>query len=111
MQGFFDNELNFNKDDSCKKSCSDYTKAENVACTQDTMCSKADENREKTICSGEIRDCENSEFDNEVEVCYSSRPDRRYEHVRFSNDQIYGLDITNSSSCSNKLKVKIQFIW
>lgn len=106
LQGFFDNELNLNKDDSCRKSCSDYTKTKNLACKIGTMCSNANLDREKTICSGEIRDCIRAEVGNEIDFCFSNRQDRRYDNIRFHTDKVYGLRSMDSSSCSSTLKVR-----
>lgn len=101
LQGFFDNELNFNTDDTCTKSCSDYTQTRNVACMKKTLCAQSPENH-KTICGGEIRDCINPDIHDEFNICYSDRSDRRYEKIDFDGDQSYGLD---SSSCSATLQV------
>lgn len=57
VQGYVDNEVNFNPNGSCTRSCSDYTSTRNYGCKNDTLCQINYLDKNKTRCDGRITDC------------------------------------------------------
>lgn len=67
IQGYVDNEINLNPDDSCKATCSDYKKTRNYKCGTDTLCSDAVADHGATKCNGTVYNCEF--MDGDLTVC------------------------------------------
>lgn len=101
LQGFIDNELNFNQEDTCSQNCEDYTKTKNVVCADKTMCTREKIHHEATVCNGDIYDCTEIES-NDLDVCYSSNSNRRYDSARDSTGKVYG---TVNGSCLTEVRV------
>lgn len=57
MQGYVENEVNFNWDGSCAKTCADYDWTRLHSCQNSTACGFNFLDRQKTRCEGEIRNC------------------------------------------------------
>lgn len=94
-----------NTEDSCKQSCSDYTKTKNYACSPDTVCSQAPAHRRHlTVCKGDIRDCVDL-GDIDTHVCHSADPVRRYNFIKYSNEQVIGLKPSSDQKCELESKV------
>lgn len=64
MQGYIDNEINLNSDQSCTKTCPDYKQSKNFNCQDGTLC--AHQNFQKTRCSGDVINCSVIESDGTV---------------------------------------------
>lgn len=57
IQGYIDNEANFNIDGSCTKTCEDYDYIEHQGCKNYTICTINYLDKNKTRCDGKIRSC------------------------------------------------------
>ncbi|KAH8388542.1 hypothetical protein KR093_009159 [Drosophila rubida] len=83
LQGYVENEVNLNNEDSCSKTCPDYQNTTRTGCFEDEFCSKQPQ------CSGKIYDCQF--FDSDVSVCQSPvNSNRRYEYIEYSNGNTLG---------------------
>lgn len=58
IQGYIDNEVNFNQEDTCRNQCSDYQQVEYHTCRNSTLCHLNYLDKNKTRCDGKIRQCE-----------------------------------------------------
>lgn len=67
IQGYVENEVAFNRDGSCTKSCSDYQRTRQHSCRNSTLCAVNYLDKNKTRCDGDIRDCRFIESD--MTVC------------------------------------------
>lgn len=68
IQGYIDNEINLNADQSCKQSCSDYTNTKNFGCAEKTICAEyAHIDQSSTRCKGTIYNCES--IDDDLTFC------------------------------------------
>lgn len=63
IQGYIDNEVNFNQEGTCKKQCSDYQQVEYHVCRNHTLCILNYLDKNKTRCDGQIRSCQYIESD------------------------------------------------
>lgn len=57
MQGYIENEVNFNRDGSCAESCPHYEFTRLHSCKNGTACKINYLDSRKTRCDGEIRNC------------------------------------------------------
>lgn len=71
MQGYIENEVNFNREGSCARSCDDYQKARQHNCRNGTACQFNYLDRRKTRCEGAIRNCTFIESD--MSLCTNVR--------------------------------------
>lgn len=69
LQGFIDNEINLNDDQSCTQTCTDYVEAKQYGCHNDTLCARNDVAEKVNVCKGTIRNCQFIEAD--VKICPS----------------------------------------
>lgn len=91
LQGYVDNELNLNTDDSCTQNCVDYTKTKNYLCSPDTVCGETDtRHRHLSVCKGNVHDCVDI-GDIDTKICHAADPVRRYNYMLFSNNELVGL--------------------
>lgn len=67
IQGYIDNEINFNREDTCSKQCSDFKHVDYHICRNSTLCILNYLDKNKTRCDGDIRSCEFIESD--MELC------------------------------------------
>lgn len=67
IQGYVDNEINFNREDTCGKQCSDFKHVDYHICRNSTLCILNYLDKNKTRCDGDIRSCEFIESD--MELC------------------------------------------
>lgn len=91
LQGYVDNELNLNTEDSCTQNCADYTKTKNYLCSPDTVCGETDtRHRHLSVCKGNVHDCVDI-GDIDTKLCHAADPLRRYNYMLFSNNELIGL--------------------
>lgn len=91
LQGYVDNELNLNTEDSCKQNCADYKKTRNYVCAPETLCGEVEtHNRPLSVCAGVVRDCVDL-GDIDTNICHATNPVRRYNYIQYSNAHIIGL--------------------
>lgn len=57
LQGYIDNEVNFDADDGCHGTCPEYKKTLNYDCREKTYCTRNYLDKRKRRCDGIIRDC------------------------------------------------------
>lgn len=69
LQGFVDNEINLNAEQTCTRTCFDYGKTKQYGCHNDTLCAQNTIPSKVNVCKGTIRDCQF--IDADVEVCPS----------------------------------------
>lgn len=69
LQGFVDNEINLNSENSCRSTCADYTSTQQYGCHNDTLCALPLKNTRINKCRGIVRDCEFIESN--LEICPS----------------------------------------
>lgn len=103
LQGYIDNEINFNDEQSCTNNCIDYKKVKSNQCAEETMCAQNKRLNDTIICNGDIYDC--IELDAiDVDVCHTGNVDplRRYTYIRYSNGRIIG---QNPTECAVMPKV------
>lgn len=68
-QGIVENEKNLNPDESCRFSCSDFTRTKHFQCAENTFCRRSLEpwEQSKLLCKGEIVNCQY--FDGNLKIC------------------------------------------
>lgn len=69
LQGFVDNEINLNEENTCKKTCEDYRLTRQYGCHNDTLCGVPLKNQRINKCNGILRDCEF--IGSDLEICPS----------------------------------------
>lgn len=69
LQGFVDNEINMNREQTCTNTCEDYRMARQYNCHNDTLCGQTLKNPRINKCKGVIRDCEY--IGSDLEICPS----------------------------------------
>ncbi|XP_031638450.1 uncharacterized protein LOC116350692 [Contarinia nasturtii] len=88
LQGYVDNELNFNQEDTCKNTCEDFTNTNHVRCADKTLCAQ-NRNTDLVVCNGQIRDCQEIPSE-DVEVCYGNDTFQRYHYLKYSDGKMHG---------------------
>lgn len=71
LQGFVDNEINLNRENTCKNTCADYRLTRQYGCHNDTPCGLPLKNQRINKCKGILRDCEF--IGSDLEICPSVR--------------------------------------
>lgn len=71
LQGFVDNEINLNHEQTCKNTCDDYKITRQFGCHNDTLCAIPLKNHRINKCKGTLRNCEFVGSD--LEICPSVR--------------------------------------
>lgn len=108
VQGYIENEVNFNREGSCLETCSDYRLTYQHGCANSTMCHINYLDKNKTRCEGLIRSCQFVESD--ITICPNendSVPSRRYNYVQYSS----GLTLGREKFCPEQVKVKSWMRW
>ncbi|KAH8312100.1 hypothetical protein KR044_009410 [Drosophila immigrans] len=83
LQGFVENEVDLNNDESCSQTCPDYQNTTTMGCFDQKFCSQ------QPKCSGRIHNCQF--VDSDLSVCQSPESsNRRYEYIQYSNGQRFG---------------------
>jgi len=90
IQGYVDNEINLNPDQSCTQTCSDYSRTQSYGCHRDTLCGQTHIDPVTSRCNGTIYNCDFVGED--LAACASTqKPDtRRYEFIRYVKGKTLG---------------------
>lgn len=73
LNGYLDNEVNLNQEQTCQNTCDDYRVTENFGCFEGTYCAQKTEGaeRDRAICKGKVVGCQFVGSD--LNVCSSVR--------------------------------------
>ncbi|XP_051862928.1 uncharacterized protein LOC117576394 isoform X1 [Drosophila albomicans] len=83
LQGYVENEVDLNNDESCSETCSDYQNTTTKGCFNQKFCSQQPQ------CSGHIYDCQF--VDSDLSICQSPDNDtRRYDYIEYEDGQKFG---------------------
>lgn len=95
LQGYIENEVDMNNEQSCGQNCASYSgnRGRSTGCYKDQFCAK--QNR----CRGAIQKCQF--IDADATVCISKDPHRRYDWIEYENGQRLG----RKTSCTKSHKV------
>lgn len=66
-QGYIDNEINLNSDQSCRKTCNDFTQTKNYGCADGTLCAESHIDNAITRCKGTVYNCDY--IDDDLTIC------------------------------------------
>ncbi|XP_055307895.1 uncharacterized protein LOC129572010 isoform X2 [Sitodiplosis mosellana] len=102
LQGYIDNELNLNQEDTCQNNCEDFTSTRHVRCADKTLCTQ-NRNDELVVCNGKIRDCTEIPSE-EVEVCFAENTLKRYHYLKYSDGNVHGSKPATECSSINHAK-------
>lgn len=80
LQGFVDNEINLNKEHTCKNTCEDYRITRQYGCHNDTPCGFSLKNQRISKCRGILRNCEF--IGSDLEICPSVREKVQFEYTQ-----------------------------
>lgn len=112
LQGYIDNELNFNTEGTCAKSCKDYQYTKHHVCAENTLCAAAmnESERQRIVCNGQIHDCSDIGIDGDFIINYASdrasNLNRRYTYIS-SDEGSFGQKYGSSSGLALKVKIKV----
>ncbi|XP_029052070.1 uncharacterized protein LOC114880335 isoform X2 [Osmia bicornis bicornis] len=99
FQGYIVNEVDLNKDSTCRENCGYYTYTKVYGCFKNQFCT------EQRKCNGKIVNCEY--IDSDMWICPSARnSDRRYEYIEYENGKVFG----DKKTCTNP-KTKVDSWW
>lgn len=99
MQGYVENEVDLNNDETCRENCAHYQLTESYGCFKGHC-------NDQPKCAGKLLYCQY--IDSDMWICPSS-PDstRRYEYIEYENGKILG----DRSTCTRGTsKVKIYYV-
>ncbi|CAH2096556.1 unnamed protein product [Euphydryas editha] len=83
LQGYIENEVDMNPDQTCKENCAYYTLTESHGCFKEQFCAK------QTKCKGRIIDC--NYIDSDMWICMAGKNShRRYEWIEYENGRTLG---------------------
>ncbi|XP_050578419.1 uncharacterized protein LOC126916546 isoform X1 [Bombus affinis] len=83
FQGYIVNEVDLNKDSSCRENCAYYEYSKVYGCYKNQFCSQ------QRKCNGRILKCEY--IDSDMWICPSKQEsDRRYEYIEYENGRLFG---------------------
>ncbi|KAH8414603.1 hypothetical protein KR215_009923, partial [Drosophila sulfurigaster] len=83
LQGYVENEVDLNNDESCSETCSDYNNTSTKGCFKQKFCSQQPQ------CSGHIYDCQL--VDSDLSICQSNENStRRYDYIEYEEGQKFG---------------------
>ncbi|CAL4125405.1 unnamed protein product [Meganyctiphanes norvegica] len=100
LQGIIENEVDMNKDGTCRKNCAHYDYVQSEGCfSSDTQYCGNDRR-----CSGTLHECQF--FDADAYVCKSNDPYRRYDWIEYENKVHFG----PGGKCNGE-KVKVDSWW
>ncbi|XP_045478276.1 uncharacterized protein LOC123683340 isoform X2 [Harmonia axyridis] len=90
LQGYIINEVDMNRDNTCRENCGEYQYAKMYGCFKNLFC------RQQRPCKGKILNCKY--VDSDMEVCIAGdKSNRRYESIEYENGLVYG----RRQSCQN----------
>ncbi|XP_055324712.1 uncharacterized protein LOC129579091 isoform X2 [Sitodiplosis mosellana] len=107
VQGYIDNEVNFNQDGTCRKQCSDYQQVEYHVCRNHTLCILNYLDKNKTRCDGQIRSCRFIESDMTLCPNNDQLMTRRYNYIRYNSGMVIG----QPQFCRYEVKLKSWIRW
>ncbi|KAM8720177.1 hypothetical protein ACLKA7_006253 [Drosophila subpalustris] len=83
LQGYIENEVDLNGDETCRETCSYYQSTRSEGCFKDKYCAR------QPKCSGRLYNCEF--IDSDMWVCPSPlNSTRRYEYIEYENGRVLG---------------------
>ncbi|XP_004527138.1 uncharacterized protein LOC101457975 isoform X1 [Ceratitis capitata] len=83
LQGYIENEVDLNKEETCRETCDFYQSTRSEGCFKDLYCSR------QPRCSGKLYHC--TFVDSDMSVCPASRNStRRYEYIEYENGRVLG---------------------
>ncbi|KAH8420530.1 hypothetical protein KR009_011112 [Drosophila setifemur] len=83
LQGYVENEVDLNNDESCRETCSFYQMTRTEGCFKDKYCAN------QPRCSGRLYNCQF--IDSDMWVCPSPQNStRRYEFIEYENGRVLG---------------------
>ncbi|XP_045773211.1 uncharacterized protein LOC123872741 isoform X3 [Maniola jurtina] len=83
LQGYIENEVDMNSDNTCRENCAYYTLAEHHTCFKEQFCAQ------QAVCKGRIIDC--NYIDSDMWVCRAGKnSNRRYEWIEYENGRTLG---------------------
>ncbi|EDW78356.2 uncharacterized protein Dwil_GK16218 [Drosophila willistoni] len=83
LQGYIENEVDLNTDETCRETCSFYQATRSEGCFKELFCAR------QPKCSGRLFDCQF--VDSDMWVCPSAQNStRRYEYVEYENGRVLG---------------------
>lgn len=83
FQGYIVNEVDLNRQSTCKENCAYYSYSKVHGCYKDLFCAQ------QRSCNGNVIHCQY--VDSDMWVCPAAKTShRRYEHVLYENNQVYG---------------------
>lgn len=99
FQGYIVNEVDLNKDSTCRENCAYYTYSKVYGCYKNQFCDM------QRRCNGKIVNCEY--IDSDMWICPSThQSDRRYEYIEYENGKVFG----EKKTCAN-VKTKVDSWW
>ncbi|XP_014289814.1 uncharacterized protein orion isoform X1 [Halyomorpha halys] len=99
LQGFLVNEVDLNKEVTCREDCPFYKYTKQYTCYKDNYCAK------QPRCNGNVVDCQF--VDSDMWVCQApSQSSRRYDWIRYENGRTLG----SMGSCSRPI-AKVDSWW
>ncbi|XP_050675769.1 uncharacterized protein LOC126972772 isoform X2 [Leptidea sinapis] len=100
LQGYIENEVDMNTEQTCKENCGYYTLAQNHGCFKDMYCAR------QPTCKGRIINCQY--IDSDMTVCPAKKGStRRYEWIEYENGNRFG---QMTSEC-HRGKTKVDSWW
>ncbi|GBP21654.1 hypothetical protein EVAR_16200_1 [Eumeta japonica] len=83
LQGYIENEVDMNKDGTCRENCAFYTLTQRHGCYKDQFCAR------QPACSGRIINCQY--IDSDMWICPATwNSNRRYEYIEYENGRTLG---------------------
>ncbi|XP_068158847.1 uncharacterized protein orion isoform X2 [Drosophila tropicalis] len=83
LQGYIENEVDLNTDETCRETCSFYQATRSEGCFKELFCAR------QPKCSGRLFDCQF--VDSDMWVCPAAQNStRRYEYVEYENGRVLG---------------------
>lgn len=83
LQGYIENEVDLNTDETCRETCSYYQSTRSEGCFKELFCAR------QPRCSGRLYNCQY--VDSDMWVCPSALSStRRYEYIEYENGRVLG---------------------
>ncbi|VVC93972.1 unnamed protein product [Leptidea sinapis] len=96
LQGYIENEVDMNTEQTCKENCGYYTLAQNHGCFKDMYCAR------QPTCKGRIINCQY--IDSDMTVCPAKKGStRRYEWIEYENGNRFGQMTSECHRGKNKV--------
>lgn len=83
LQGYIENEVDLNADETCRETCSFYQSTRSEGCFKEYFCAR------QPKCTGRLYNCQF--VDSDMWVCPAARNStRRYEYIEYENGRVLG---------------------